>query len=164
MVRRAKKTDNRKVKNAKKLNINGLEFKSLLEAYVYNQLIEAGINNFGYESHHFPLMQGFEFNNFSIEHFNRKDRKSKAKLKYYENVTNKIRPITYVPDFVCINEDTKEGWIIEAKGYPNDSFPLKWKLFKKFLVDNGYNVSLYKPNNQENVRKTINIIKNKYYV
>lgn len=35
----------------------------------------------------------------------------------------KIRPITYTPDFVGDN------FIIEAKGRPNETFPIKWKLF-----------------------------------
>lgn len=35
-------------------------------------------------------------------------------------------------------------------------------MFKKHLVDNGYNVTLYKPNNQQSVIKTIELIlKNK---
>ena len=38
----------------------------------------------------------------------------------------KVRAMTYTPDFV----DPNNKWIIEVKGYANDVFPLKWKLFK----------------------------------
>jgi len=36
-------------------------------------------------------------------------------------------------------------------------------MFKKYLLDNEYKVTLYKPNNQGNVLKTIDMIKAKYY-
>ena len=43
------------------------------------------------------------------------------------NKGSKIRPITYTPDFV----DPNGKFIIETKGYANESFPLRWKLFKQ---------------------------------
>lgn len=59
----------------------------------------------------------------------------------YENITyeivegfkfagKKIQPITYTPDF------TGKGWIVEIKGYANELFPMRKKLFLKYLVDN----------------------------
>lgn len=39
----------------------------------------------------------------------------------------KIRAMTYLPDFVG------EDYILECKGYPNDAFPIKEKLFKYYL-------------------------------
>ncbi len=57
----------------------------------------------------------------------------------------------------------KTGWILEDKGYSNDSFPMKWKMFKHLLTEEGFNVSLYLPNNQGNVLKAIEDIKSKYY-
>lgn len=36
-------------------------------------------------------------------------------------------------------------------------------MFKRYLVDNGYNITLYKPNNQQTVLKTIETIKQTYY-
>lgn len=36
-------------------------------------------------------------------------------------------------------------------------------MFKDYLVRNNYNVDLYKPNNQQNVIKCIELIKSKYY-
>lgn len=36
-------------------------------------------------------------------------------------------------------------------------------MFKDYLVKNGYNVTLYKPNNQQSVIKTVELIKNRFY-
>lgn len=144
------KKNNSKIKNAVSLEVNGLKFKSKLELFTYNKLIEEGIEDFKYEEVKFQLMEPFIYNNESIELM--KDKSFRAN-------TNKIRGITYLPDFTFIKED-KTGWIIEVKGYANDGFANKWKYFKEYLVKNGYNIKLYKPNNQQNVLKTIELIKN----
>lgn len=142
-----------KIKNAQALEVNGLKFKSKLELFCYNELIKAGITDFKYEEDKFILMEGFEFNCNSYE---------LKKDKTIDLATKNIRPITYLPDFTRL--DSKgNGWILECKGYPNDAFPLKWKWFKQHLMENDYNVTLYKPNNQMNVLKMIELIKNEYY-
>ncbi len=148
-----KKINNGKIKNATALEANGLKFKSKLELFTYNKLVESGIKDFKYEEVKFQLMEPFTYNNDSIE---------AKKDKSFEATTSNIRGITYLPDFTCITEN-KKGWIIEVKGYANDGFANKWKEFKSHLVSNGYDVTLYKPNNQQNVIKTINLIKEKYY-
>lgn len=152
--------DKRKVQNSVSLVVNGNTFKSKLELFTYNKLLEAGIKDFKYEVDKFTLLEGFEFNNDSVEAYDRTIDGNKFKL--FDNTTNNIRPITYLPDFTCIKED-KTGWILECKGYPNEAFPLKWKMFKNYLVKNGYNVTLYKPNNQQSVLKTVELIKNRFY-
>lgn len=152
-----------KIKNATALTLdNGLKFRSRLELFAYNKLKENNINNFKYEEDKFILLEPFEFNNESIEAYELSDRETGVKTKVFQPITNKIRSITYLPDFTCIDEN-KTGWIIECKGYNNDAFPNKWKYFKKYLIDNGYNVTLYKPNTQKNVLKCIEMIKEKYY-
>ena len=76
---------------------------------------------------------------------------------YYINNTMKVRAITYTPDFI----DPNGKWIIEVKGFANDVFPLKWKLFKNYLNQNSVPVpTLYLPKNQTQVKKTIELIKN----
>jgi len=142
-----------KIKNATSLESNGLLFKSKLELFTYNALTEAGITDFGYENYKFTLVEPFESLCDSYE---------VKKDKSFETVNRNIRAMTYLPDFTRIN-DRGEGWIIECKGYPNESFTLKWKLFKQHLLENDYNVTLYKPNNQQNVLKTIELIRQKYY-
>ncbi len=142
-----------KIKNATKLEYNGLTFKSKLELFTYKALIEAGIVDFKYEEYKFVLVEPFESLTDSYE---------VKKDKSYDLSTKSIRAMTYLPDFTRLN-DKGEGWIIECKGFPNESFTLKWKLFKLHLLENGYDVTVYKPNNQMNVNKTIELIKEKYY-
>lgn len=157
------KKNSGKIKNTKSLELsNGLKFRSKLELYTYNKLLEADINDFKYEVDKFTLMEAFEFPNESIEAFET-NKKDLGKSKYFADVDRKIRSMTYLPDFTNVNHTTKTGWILEVKGYSNDAFPLKWKLFKQWLVKNNYNVDLYKPNNQQNVLKCIQMIKDKYY-
>jgi hypothetical protein len=142
-----------KIKNATKIEFEGLIFKSKLELFTYNKLIEAGITDFKYEDYKFTLIESFEcpFESYEVK-----------KDKSFAPVTPNIRSMTYLPDFTRLDDNGK-GWIIEVKGYNNDSFPNKWKLFKQHLVENDYEVTLYKPNNQMNVLKAIDLIKSKYY-
>ena len=68
-------------------------------------------------------------------------------------------PIKYTPDFVG------EDFIIETKGRANESFPMRWKLFKKFINKCYPRVTLYKPQNQKECDQVIELltIKNKLY-
>lgn len=153
MVKIKKGKSKGKIKNATKLEIDGLVFKSKLEFFTYNKLKEAGITNFKYEEEKFQLLDPFEFTYDSYE---------LKKDKSFDRVNPNIRAVTYLPDFTCI-DDKGKGWILEVKGFPNDAFPLKWKWFKQHLLENDYEVTLFKPNNQANVLKAIQLIKEKYY-
>lgn len=66
----------------------------------------------------------------------------------------KVRAITYLPDFVGKN------FIIECKGFPNDAFPLKEKLFKHLLVDILPDSMYYVVHTQKQVDELINKLKN----
>lgn len=145
-----------KIKNAKKKTVDGINFKSSLEAFCYVELKKAGFKDFQYEGHKFILQDKFDSDNVSWEI---QAKKVGEKIQYsYEPCTNKVRAITYTPDFVCIN-DKKEGWIIETKGFRMNDFKIKWKMFKKLLKEHGFKVNLYMPNTQKTVIKTINLIK-----
>ena len=64
-----------------------------------------------------------------------------------------LRAITYTPDFVG------RGFIIECKGRPNESFPIRWKLFKKYICKEYTEVTtLYKPQNQKECDETVSLI------
>ena len=142
-----KKPINKKVRNATVCRKDGIEFKSKLELYTYNKLKQ---NKLGgeYEKHRFDLLEKFEFKNSSVE-------KHRKKGEYiYGKISNKIRGITYTPDFVNI----KDRWIIECKGYANEQFPLRWKLFKKMINENGLDFDLYLPTNQTQVEETMKLI------
>lgn len=57
----------------------------------------------------------------------------------------KVRPMTYTPDFVG------NGWIIECKGFGNDLWPVKEKLFKWFLSKTAPEMKFYVVKNQKEV-------------
>ena len=81
------------------------------------------------------------------------DLKDEIVSKFNKDLADqKVLNLKYTPDFVGKN------FIIETKGRANDSFPLRWKMFKKWMVDNGDNRTLYKPQNQKECDKTIELI------
>ncbi len=52
-----------------------------------------------------------------------------------------------------------KNFIIECKGRANESFPLRWKLFKKLLTENRLGpFTLYKPQNQKECEETVRLI------
>jgi hypothetical protein len=143
-----KKVINKKVRNATTISYHGITFKSKLELYCFKKLKDLNIP-FKYEEHTFELIPSFEFTNDSYELYKKKGE------RYFGTQREHIRSMTYTPDFVG------SGWIIETKGNPNDAFPVKWKLFKKYIVDHNLKIDLYMPRNQKQVDEVIQIIKEK---
>lgn len=136
-----------KIRNATPLVLDGIRFRSKLEAYCYEKLKEANLD-FKYEEERFVVLPGFNYENKSYEIV------KKGGEKIYDDAYPYVRPISYTPDFTNL----EEGWIIECKGFPNDSFPVRWKLFKKYITDNNLNYDLYVPRNRKQVDKTIKLI------
>jgi hypothetical protein len=130
---------------SKKVIYDGITFASGLEKYMYKALKEAGID-FQYEGVTFELMPSFIFENVSIE------RQSNGKGDFTNRGLKKILNLKYTPDFVG------DTFIIETKGRANESFPLRWKLFKKWMMDNKDYRTLYKPQNQSECNETIKLI------
>jgi hypothetical protein len=130
---------------SKKKVVDGIEFKSGLEAYMYKVLKEAGIQA-EYEGVKYELTPSFDFNNESYE------RQGNGKGEYKDRGSKKILKISYTPDF------TGRGFIIECKGRANESFPIRWKLFKKYVSERLNSVTLYKPQNQKECDETVNLI------
>ena len=116
------RTSRKKVRNAKSKEVDGIKFRSQLEAHCYRQLRDAGIKS-DYEKKKYVLMEGFHYTNESYE--------DNGKTGYQDKQKYKVRDITYTPDFV----DPNGKWVIECKGYANERFPLKWKMFKKLLME-----------------------------
>jgi hypothetical protein len=145
------KPTNQKIRNATTSTLEGIEFKSKLELYTYKKLLENNIIA-DYEIHTFILQDKFTFDGDSYE-----SHKIKGD-KVYTNLSPNIRSITYTPDFV--NKDQKQKFIIEVKGYSNDVFPMKWKMFKWSICGEGY--KLYLPSTIKQVDATIELIKLHY--
>jgi len=139
-----------RIKNVKATSVDGINYRSRLEAFTSIELRGAGIK-FNYEKEKFLLMDKFVYEGVSIE-----KRKKKGKL-IYDQAFKSIRSVTYIPDFTNL----KDGWIIEVKGLKSDVFNLKWKLFKQYLVKNNLNYELYMPGSKKQVLQTIKMIKEK---
>ena len=130
---------------AKKVTYDGIKFASGLERYMYMALKKAKIKA-KYEGQTYEVVSGFNFINPSHE------RTANGKGEFKQRGGKKILPIKYTPDFVG------EDFIIECKGRANESFPLRWKLFKKYLADNELYHRLYKPQNQKECDETVKLI------
>lgn len=130
---------------AKKVSYDGHNFASGLERYMYIALKKAKIRA-KYEGETFVLMNGFHFENESYE------KQANGKGEFINRGSKRILPIKYTPDFIG------EDFIIECKGRANESFPLRWKLFKRWCVKNGDTRTLYKPQNQKDIAIMIKLI------
>lgn len=130
---------------AKKVIYNGITFASGLEKYAYKALKNAKID-FQYEGESFELLPSFNFDNDCFE------RQSNGKGDFINRGNKKVLNIKYTPDFIG------EDFIIETKGRANESFPLRWKMFKHLMSLTSDNRALYKPQNQKEVDETIKLI------
>ena len=113
---------------SKKVVHDGITFASGLEKYMYIALKKNKIKA-TYEGETFVLLEGFNFDNEVYE------RQSNGKGEYKNRGCKKILPIKYTPDFIGDN------FIIETKGRANESFPMRWKLFKKLIVKQFPNIN-----------------------
>lgn len=128
-----KNLENKKIKNATKIELDGISFRSKLEAFTYKALKEAGIHT-EYEQHRYELL---------------------PKFKYKEQT---IRAITYLPDFVG------KDFVIECKGFANDAWANREKLFKYYLSIHEPNTSFYIVRTQKQVKELIELLKQKQHV
>lgn len=133
---------------AKKISYDGHNFASGLERYMYMGLKKAKIKA-KYEGETFVLVNGFHFENEAYE------RQANGKGEMVNRGKKRILPIKYTPDFIG------ENFIIETKGRANESFPIRWKLFKKLVTQQFPNYILFKPQNQKECDRVIEILKNK---
>jgi hypothetical protein len=130
---------------SKKVTCDGITFASGLERYMYLALKKAKIHA-DYEGCTFTLQEGFMFDIESYE------RQSNGKGDMVNRGCKKILPIKYTPDFVS------SSFIIECKGRANESFPMRWKMFKKYVNHKMKHVTLYKPQNQKECDKVVELI------
>lgn len=144
---------NSMVKTAKKkrdLSYNGITYRSSLERTMGILLTEAGIE-FRYEPIRIPIVDGFDFPFKSYE------RQTNSKGDMVNRGQKRTLGVTYTPDFVG------DDFIIETKGYANESFPVRWKLFKKWLSEKSgkdpAKFVIYKPQKISECSEVIKLIK-----
>jgi hypothetical protein len=134
-LKRKKRKNSSLNRGGEKKEYEGILFDSGLEIYCYKKLKENSI-----EASYTPITY---------------ELLPKITFEGNDKSTKTILPLKYTPDFIG------KDFIIECKGYANESFPLRWKLFKHYLYNNNLKYQLYKPKNQKEVNEMIiNILKN----
>ena len=133
---------------SKKVVYDGITFASGLERYMWQAMKKSKIKA-TYESESFILQEGFMCDLLCYE------RQGNGKGDMVNRGQKKILPIKYTPDFFG------DGFIIETKGRANESFPMRWKMFKKLINSKRPHVTLYKPQNQKECDKVVELILNK---
>lgn len=123
---------NKKIVNANPMVCDGIEFRSQLEVMTYKTLKEGGITP-EYEKHTFTLWEGFTptIPFLTKNTLKRKDRRCMPLSTSTMIVHKPLTSITYTPDFYFEYGGRKV--IVEAKGVPNDVYPYKFKMFRKYL-------------------------------
>lgn len=112
---------NKKVIGATVNSFNDITFKSKLEAMIYKTLLQEGFK-VEYENTKFVLVEGFK----PTVPFYAPNKKRELVLD-----SSKVRDLTYTPDFTMIHKG--KLIVIEAKGFANDTYPIKKKLFRHFI-------------------------------
>jgi len=132
---------------AKRVIQDGINFASGLERYMYLALKKAKIKA-DYEGQTFVVQEAFNFNLSCYE------KQANGKGEYKDRGNKHVQSVKYTPDFIG------KDFIIECKGRANESFPMRWKMFKKYVNEHLPHVTLYKPQNQKDCDETIILIQN----
>lgn len=144
------KPKGRQIVRSRKVTIDGITFASNLEATMYKLLKHAGMK-FTYEGKSYETFEPFEL---EAECWERATKRSRAMID-----RRKVAKVSYTPDF--IGKDEK--WFIEVKGRANESFPIRWKLFKQKISKMDEPPILFKPANKADCEQVIEILKSKGY-
>lgn len=113
-------------------------------------LKQAGIK-FTYEGKSYETFEPIELDNFCFERPTKRSKQMKDRRK--------VTKVSYTPDFIA--ED--ESWFIECKGRANESFSIRWKLFKKLVSGWEKPPMIFKPMNEKDCEQVIEILKEQGY-
>ena len=123
---------NKKIRGATKANSLGITFKSQLEKSLYKTLLELGFRP-QYEPRTFIVWEGFTSVTpfYDKETDSQRDKRDPRSSKILVEKSPIVQPIRYTPD-IYFEYNGFDVWI-EAKGFENDIFYIKKKLFRKYL-------------------------------
>lgn len=144
-----KQSENKKILNATPLEYDGIQFKSKLEKMAYQTLRESGLPA-EYEPKKFIIWEGFK----PTVPFYDKDKVTRM-LKLDDK---KIISMSYTPDFLI----KYNGYLVvlEMKGALNDTYPIKRKMFRKWLEENEPKSIYFEIYTKKQLLQAIEIIKN----
>lgn len=144
---------NKKIKNAIPVTEDGIEFKSKLEWYCYKTFKNKGLL-LKYELSKFIFFNSKKLNKIIIFAHS----KSLKTLKLLPS----IRELSYTPDFYLFYNNTHI--YIDTKGYPNDAYPIKRKLFinklEDLYKDSENKVYFFEPSCRKEIDECLEIIMN----
>jgi hypothetical protein len=121
--------ENKKIRGATTVDLGEIHFKSKLERSCYLRLKEAGFEVY-YEPQRITIWEGGRIGSNVLAY-----QPNKRNKKEVEAITRPLLPITYTPDFIVISDNLT--CYFDAKGYSNDRYPMKKKMFLKHLNDLG---------------------------
>lgn len=155
ITRKQKENINKKVLGTKIKEYKGITFKSTSEYNSY-KILENSELEFYYEPEKIKLFDGTKLVNTKLYAPNKLKNKGTYD-KTLELQTKSLIAITYTPDFKIIYKD----YIIYAdiKGNPNDTYPIKKKMFLKYLESLNSKTLFFEPHNMKQVHQMISIIK-----
>jgi hypothetical protein len=144
-----KHSENKKILNATPLEYDGIQFKSKLEKMAYQTLRENSLP-VEYEPKKFIIWEGFK----PTVPFYDKDKVTRM-LKLD---SKKLVSISYTPDFLI----KYNGYLVvlEMKGALNDTYPIKRKMFRKWLEENEPKSIYFEIYTKKQLLQAIEIIKN----
>jgi hypothetical protein len=137
----------KKLVESKKTVYDGTLFKSRLEYYMYSILKLAGLS-FEYEGESFVVLESFKDENRLY---------TKHSKSFVQKGERRVLGIKYTPDFI-VKVDGEIRFIIETKGRINESFPIRFKLFRKYINDRNLKWDLFIPTNQKQCDETLKLI------
>lgn len=153
------KTENKKIRNATAVKRGGVEFKSKLESGVFGLLTQLGFKP-QYEKKTFILFDAFDSvtpffdKETDIQMKKRVKEKGAERCRLLARKTSKVQGIKYTPDFYFRFKNIDV--YIEAKGFENDRFPIKKKMFRRLLD------TIYRDTGQRSVFFEVYTIKQLY--
>jgi hypothetical protein len=152
---------NRKIINATVVSNSYVKFKSKLEKVVYNCLLENGFN-VEYEPKQHILIPSFTsdipfFDKESDSMYKKRRDKGDRRPRMLVKKSGNFQKIGYTPDFYFNYKGI--NIYIEAKGFENDVFYIKKKLFLKYLSENKENAMYFEIYSKAQVVQAIKIIK-----
>lgn len=112
--------NNKKIKNARICQFDGITFKSAQEMSIYKHLLSVGITP-QYEPERFTIWDKGAMTVLFYDRYG----------KTFKRIKRKPTAIHYTPDFIFNVGSIKV--FLEVKGFSNDVFPYKAKLFRDYL-------------------------------
>jgi hypothetical protein len=151
---KGKKEENKKVKNATKVEYDGIKFKSKLERYFHQQANEVHKLGFEYESLKTILHEGVRLEGYLYQ---------PNKLGKMTLDTTKLMDIKYTPDWHRYFENSlgRGLIVVECKGIKTSTYQIKKKMFLSIMNKKyGQNLYFFEPHNHSQIQWVIETIKN----